>query len=195
MIGPNRTGIHRALVCLFSLIMLLPAANAVLAASSLARQAPAGTSANYEAWLTKQVRHELVMLPYYSVFDNLQYKVEGTKVTLIGQVVLPALKSDAGSAVKQIEGVTDVENRIQVLPTSPFDDQIRRAEYRAVYSSPSLQKYSLRSVAPIHIVVDSGHVTLEGTVAREADKNVAGLMANNVPNVFSVTNNLQVADD
>jgi len=195
MIRPDPARARKALASLFALILLLPAANAVFAASSAGRQAPPSNSANYEAWLTKEVRHELVMLPFYSVFDNLQYKVEGSKVVLIGQVVRPDIKSDAGSAVKHIEGVTEVDNQIKVLPPSPMDDQIRRAEYRAIYGSPTLQMYSLRSVAPIHIIVDNGHVTLEGTVSTPTDKNVAGLMANKVPNVFSVTNNLQVAND
>jgi hyperosmotically inducible periplasmic protein len=162
------------------------------AAAKPPKQAPARDSANFNAWLTKEVRHELVMLPYYSVFDNLEYKVEGSKVTLLGQVVQPVLKDDAGSAVKHIEGVTEVDNQIKVLPLSPMDDGIRRAEYRALYSNPSLQIYSVRSVSPIHIIVENGHVTLEGAVANEADKDVANLAANTVPNVFSVTNNLRV---
>ncbi|MGC2333981.1 MAG: BON domain-containing protein, partial [Candidatus Acidiferrales bacterium] len=141
---------------------------------------------------TKEVRHQLVLLPYYSVFDNLEYEVEGSKVVLMGQVVRPVLKSDAGAAVKHIEGVTAVDNQIQVLPLSPMDNGIRRAEYRAIYGSPSLQMYQVRSVPPIHIIVDNGHVTLEGVVGTQADKNVAGLMANQVPDVFSVTNNLRV---
>jgi hyperosmotically inducible periplasmic protein len=149
-------------------------------------------SANYEVWLKKEVRHQLVLLPWYSVFDNLEYKVEGSKVTLLGQVVKPVLRSDAESYVKGIEGVTAVENKIEVLPPSPFDDQIRRAEYRSIYGFPSLELYSLRAVPPIHIIVKNGHVTLEGAVATEADKDAAGVRANTVPNVFSVTNNLRV---
>jgi hyperosmotically inducible periplasmic protein len=191
MICPIQSGTRPALVSLFALILLLPAASAVFAAPSN-KQAPARDSANYESWLTKEVRHQLVMLPFYSVFDNLEYRVEGSKVVLIGQVVRPDLKSDAGSAVKHIEGVTEVDNQIQVLPPSPMDDQLRRAEFRAIYASPTLQMYRERSVAPIHIIVDNGHVALEGTVSTQNDKNVAGLMANQVPNVFSVTNNLQV---
>lgn len=132
------------------------------------------------------------MLPYYSVFDNLQYKVEGDKVTLLGQVTRPTLKSDAGNAVKSIEGVSTVDNQIEVLPLSPMDDQIRRAEYRAIYSASGLFQYAQQAVPPIHIIVRNGHVTLEGVVAREADKNLAGVRANGVPNVFSVTNNLVV---
>jgi hyperosmotically inducible protein len=165
------------------------------AASSFAgtsQQVPARDSAGYEPWLTHQVRHELVMLPFYSVFDNLQYKVEGGKVTLLGQVTRPNIKSDAESAVKHIEGVEAVDNQIQVLPTSFNDDRIRRATFRAIYSFPTLQMYALRSVPTIHIIVDNGHVTLEGSVARESDKDAAGIRANAVPGAFSVTNNLQV---
>lgn len=155
-------------------------------------QAPASDSVNYETWLTKEVRHQLVLLPFYSVFDNLEYQVEGSKVVLMGQVVQPVVKDDAAGAVKHIEGVTQVDNQIKVLPLSPMDNQIRRAEYRAIYGSPTLQMYQVRSVPPIHIIVDNGHVTLEGVVATQADKNLAGLMANRVPDVFSVTNNLRV---
>jgi hyperosmotically inducible protein len=132
------------------------------------------------------------MLPFYSVFDNLQYQVEGGKVTLLGQVSRPVLRGDAEAAVKHIEGVEAVDNQIEVLPTSFGDDRIRRAEYRAIYSFPTLQMYSVRSVPPIHIIVNSGHVTLEGAVAREADKDAAGIRANTIPDVFSVVNNLRV---
>lgn len=145
-----------------------------------------------EQHITKEVRHELVMLPYYSVFDNLAYKVQGDQVTLVGQVTRPTLKSDAEAAVKSVEGVSQVNNQIEVLPPSPTDDRIRLALYRAIYSAPQLQRYSMESVPPIHIIVNMGHATLEGAVASEADKNVAGLQANSVPGVFSVTNNLQV---
>ena len=140
MIRPNSSGARRALVSAFALILLLPAASAVFAAPKN-NQAPARDSANYESWLTKEVRHQLVLLPFYSVFDNLQYKVEGSKVVLIGQVVRPVVKSDAGAAVKHIEGVTEVDNQIQVLPPAPMDDQIRRAEFRAIYGSSTLQMY------------------------------------------------------
>jgi hyperosmotically inducible periplasmic protein len=155
-------------------------------------QAPARDSANFQTWLTKEVRHELVMLPFYSVFDNLQYRVDGAKVTLIGQVANPTLQSDAENAIKHIEGVEAVDNQIEVLPTSPNDDRIRRAEYATIYSFASLQMYEVRSVPPIHIIVKNGHVTLEGSVASEADKDVAGIRANTVSGVFSVTNNLRV---
>jgi hyperosmotically inducible protein len=143
--------------------------------------------------LAKEVRHELVMLPYYSVFDNLAYKVEGDRVTLYGQVVRPTLKSDAEGVVKSIEGVASVKNEIEVLPASPMDDQLRRALYRSIYGENGLPRYGIASVPSIHIIVKNGHVTLDGAVDNEADKNMAGLRANGVPNVFSVQNNLVVA--
>jgi hyperosmotically inducible protein len=143
--------------------------------------------------LIKEVRHQLVLLPYYSVFDNLAFKVEGSKVILIGQVVRPTLKSDAEAAVKSIEGVSSVENDIEVLPVSPMDDQLRRALFRAIYGEPALSRYALSAVPSIHIIVKNGNVTLEGVADNETDKNLAGLRANGVPNVFSVKNNLVVA--
>jgi hyperosmotically inducible protein len=146
--------------------------------------------------LYKEVRHELVMLPFYGVFDNLSYKVDpdGT-VTLLGQVARPTLKSDAENVVKRIEGVTRVVNNIEVLPTSLIDDQIRRATYRAIYGNDVLNPYQLRAVPPIHIIVKNGHVALEGVVARQMDKQIAGVQANSVPGVFSVDNNLVVEED
>jgi hyperosmotically inducible periplasmic protein len=143
--------------------------------------------------LVKEVRHELVMLPYYNVFDNLSYRVDGGTVTLMGQVTRPTLKSDAENVVKRIEGVEKVVNQIEVLPLSPNDDRIRRAVYQKIYSFPSLStKYGFQAVPPIHIIVKNGNLTLEGVVDSEADKNVAGIQANGVPGVFSVTNNLRV---
>jgi len=142
--------------------------------------------------LEREVRHELVMLPYYDVFDNLEYRVDGGQVTLSGQVVRPTLKSGAENVVKNIEGVEKVKNNIEVLPVSPNDDRIRTAVYRAIYSYPALQRYSIRSVPPIHIIVKNGNVALEGVVANEADKNIANIQANGVSGVFSVKNNLRV---
>ena len=143
--------------------------------------------------LVREVRHELAMLPYYNVFDNLEFRVDGSTVTLMGQVLpTPDLKRDAEDAVKHIEGVTRVINDIKVLPLSSMDDQIRREEFRAIYSFPSFTKYAIQAIPPIHIIVDTGHVTLVGVVDSQADKDAAGLRANTVPNVFSVTNNLRV---
>ena len=140
--------------------------------------------------ITREVRHELVVQPYYGVFDDLSYSVNGSEVSLFGSVVTPALKSDVEKSVKRIEGVTKVENNIKVLPPSSMDDQIRRAEYRAIYSRPELQRYSMRAIPPIHIIVDGGHVTLDGVVDSQADKTVAGVAANSVSGIFSVDNNL-----
>jgi hyperosmotically inducible periplasmic protein len=142
--------------------------------------------------LMKEVRHVLVMLPYYSVFDNLAYRVDGDRVILEGQVVRPSIKSDAEAAVKSVSGVSSVVNNIEVLPPSPMDDQLRRALYRAIYGEPALSRYGFSAVASIHIIVKNGNVTLEGVVDSDADKNLANLRANGVPNVFSVKNNLQV---
>jgi hyperosmotically inducible protein len=140
----------------------------------------------------EQVRHELMMLPYYGVFDELSFQVNGDKVTLTGEVTRPTLKSDAGNVVKRIPGVATVDNEIEVLPLSSFDDQIRRAELWAVYGNSALFRYNMGTVAPIRIIVRDGHVTLEGIVANQTDKNIAGIAANGVMGVFSVTNNLQV---
>jgi len=146
-----------------------------------------------EARLQEQVRHQLAMLPYLSVFDNLQFRVDGSTVILQGQVRNSVLKPDAEGAVKHIEGVTKVVNNIEVLPPSPMDDQIRRQEYRAIFGFATLGRYSIEPVPSIHIIVKNGNVTLEGAVDNQADKNTAYLRANGVPNVFSVTNNLVVA--
>jgi len=146
-----------------------------------------------ESRIAREVRHELLSLPYYGVFDDLAFNVNGSTVTLLGTVTRPVLKSDAEKAAKSVEGVTQVVNNIEVLPPSPMDDQIRRAVYQAIYGQPALSpRYGFRAVSSIHILVKGGHVTLEGVVANQSDKNLINVAANGVPNVFSVTNNLQV---
>ncbi len=147
--------------------------------------------AMFAADLVKEVRHELVTLPYYGVFDNISYRVDGSKVTLFGQVREPKLKSDAERAVKSIEGVSAVDNQIEVLPASPMDDQTRIAVYRAIYSKSTLQRYQLGAVPPIHVIVKNGDVMLEGVVANDMDKAVAGIAANGVGTVHKVINNLR----
>jgi hyperosmotically inducible periplasmic protein len=147
----------------------------------------------YRERLAKQVRHQLVMLPWYSVFDNLAFRIDRDKVTLLGQVTRPVLRSDAETAVKRIEGVASVKNDIEVLPLSPMDDQLRRAEFRAIYGEAGMQRYANQPIPAIHIIVKNGNVTLEGVVDGEMDRNLANLRANQVPNVFSVKNNLVVA--
>ena len=149
-------------------------------------------SAKSQERITREVRHELLMLPYFGVFDNIAFKVDGGTVTLLGQVVRPSLKSDAENSLKRIEGVEKVDNQIEVLPPSSMDDGLRRRLYRSIYGYPALEKYALGVQKPIRIIVKSGRVTLEGVVDNEGDKNFAGLRANSVPGIFSVTNNLQV---
>ncbi len=142
--------------------------------------------------LEREVRHELVLLPYYNVFDNLAFRVDGGTVTLMGQVTRPTLKDDAERVVKSIEGVERVKNEIEVLPLSPEDDRIRMAAFRAIYGEAALNRYAHQAVPPIHIIVKNGQITLEGVVSNESDKNLAGLRANSVPGAFSVTNHLRV---
>lgn len=149
-------------------------------------------SAKGQERLQREVRHELVMLPYYGVFDNLAYKVEGNTITLMGQVTRPTLKSDAESAVKSIEGVETVNNQIEVLPVSPTDDRIRLATYRAIYGDAPLDRYALQAVPPIHIIVKNGHVTLTGVVANQMDKTTAVIKAKSVSGVFSVDDQLTI---
>jgi len=161
-----------------------------LAASALA-QSSSGDQKMQER-ITREVRHELVMLPQLTIFDNLAYKVDGDTVTLLGQVRNPVLKDSAGSVVKRIEGVEHVNNQIEVLPLSPNDDRIRRQVARSLFNDARLFYYSLGALPPIHIIVKNGNVTLEGVVDSPTDKNVAGIRANGVGGVFSVTNNLQV---
>ncbi len=150
-------------------------------------------SAKAEERIIREVRHELLMLPYFGVFDNIVYKVDGYNVTLIGQVVRPVLKSDAENAVKHIEGVEKVDNQIEILPPSPIDDRLRVRLFRAIYNYPALERYALGVQKPIRIIVKNGRVTLEGVVDSDGDKNIAGLRANSVSGIFSVTNNLQVS--
>jgi hyperosmotically inducible periplasmic protein len=181
-------------LCSFSCGLALAAALIIPASAqrnTADRYATGGAGQNDR--ITREVRHELVMLPYYGVFDNLAYRVDGTTVTLLGQVTRPTLKSDAENVVKRIEGVTHVNNEIQVLPLSSMDDQTRIAEYRAIYGYPGLDRYAMQAVPSIHIIVANGKVTLDGVVDTQADKDLANLRANTVGGVFSVTNNLQVA--
>lgn len=144
--------------------------------------------------VAKEVRHELVMLPYLDVFDNLAYQVQGNTVTLLGQVTRPTLKTDAERVVKGIDGVDKVDNKIEVLPVSQNDDRLRRSLYRAIYGSASLSRYDLPVIKPIRIIVKNGNATLEGVVDSQADKSVANIKANGVHGVFSVTNNLRVGE-
>jgi hyperosmotically inducible protein len=142
--------------------------------------------------IQREVMHQLRMLNRYTVFDNIEFAVDGNRVTLEGDVVNPDLKSEAAVAVKTVPGVTEVQNNIRALPASNDDDRIRRAAYRSIYGDSQLTKYGFQSVQAIHIIVDNGHLTLEGTVDSDADKNIAGIRANSVEGAFSMKNNLLV---
>jgi hyperosmotically inducible protein len=187
----NRNITGSFLTLLLSLVVVLSLGNVLNAATRLKSQPPVDP-AQHQAWLSGQVRHKLAMIPWYSVFDNLEYKVDSNKVTLLGQVTRPVIKDEAESSVKGIEGVKVVDNQIEVLPPSPFDDQVRRKEYRSIYSFGPLQPYAMGVNPSIHIIVKDGNVTLEGVVRTQADKDAANIRARSVPGVFAVTNNLRV---
>lgn len=172
----------------FHLVLLAVLANCNLALAQQPAAKPQ-TDRGRERFV-KEIRRELVMLPYYGVFDNLAFRLDGSKVTLLGQVTRPTLKSAAERVVKDIEGVESVDNQIEVLPLSPNDDRIRLAVYRAIYSHPALQRYGLQAVPPIHILVKHGNLVLEGVVANEGDKNIANIQARSVSGVFNVVNHL-----
>jgi hyperosmotically inducible protein len=174
---------QRSLIGFCSLLLLVTLA-------SVAQNAP--DQSKSQDRIAREVRHELLMLPYFGVFDNMAFKVDGGTVILTGQVVRPSLKSDAENAVKHVEGVEKVDNQIETLPPSSMDDGIRIRLFRSIYGYPALEKYSLGVQKPIRIIVKGGRVTLEGVVDSDADKNMAGIRANGVSNVFSVTNNLRV---
>jgi osmotically-inducible protein OsmY len=176
-------------------LLVLAGLFAAMPIQALGKPATRSNPAVTGNYLERQVRKALVTQPFYTVFDNLEFKVVGHHVELFGQVTQPGvLKSDAENAVKHIEGVEGVTNNIQVLPLSTIDNQIRRAEYRAVFfgNGGALYRYSMGANPSIHIIVDNGHVTLEGVVNSKMDKTIANLQANHVPGVFSVTNNLRV---
>jgi len=180
LIAMNKTKIYKFFIGVFATLLLT-----IVPAVALAQGA-------IDPQLSRRVRRELVTLPYYGVFDNLAYSINGGNVTLYGQVVRPTTRSDAERRVKRINGVTRVVNNIKVLPLSRFDDQIRVATYRSIANMGGLHRY-LRGTNPsIHIVVDRGHVTLEGVVSGSGDRTLAYHAANRVPGVFSVRNNLRV---
>jgi hyperosmotically inducible periplasmic protein len=181
----KRSGIH---ICVF----LLASSLAVPVFAQKQEGANRADMRSADDRITREVRHELVMLPYYGVFDDLSYRVDGHTVTLLGYVTRPTLKSDAGNVVKRIEGVEKVDNQIQVLPLSAMDDRLRIAEYRTIFGTPGLDRYAMQAVPPIHIIVDNGKVMLQGVVANQGDKDLANIKANSVPGVFSVVNNLRV---
>jgi hyperosmotically inducible protein len=178
----------------FLLVVLLSAFAAGTTAIPAIPQSQQDQSRNARitANLTREVGHVLRMLPRYTVFDDLKYRIDGDRVILEGAVTNPTLKSDAENSVKKLEAVSGVTNNIKVLPLSPDDDRIRRAVFRSVFADDGLFRYGFASQPSIHIIVENGHVSLEGVVDNDADKNLAGIKANSVPGVFSVKNNLMV---
>jgi hyperosmotically inducible protein len=153
-----------------------------------------GSGQDPTARINREVMHALLMNPYYTLFDDIAYSVNGNTVTLMGQVVDPGAKSDAAASVKHVEGVDHVNDNIEVLPPSNSDDQIRRAEYRAIFGFDGLSRYSWGATPPLHIIVKNGHVKLVGYVDNDGDKQLAATRANTVPGVFSVENDLQVVN-
>ncbi len=180
----------------FVLSLTLLASTLALAQQNPAQNQGFAQGPANESQLAQQVRHNLVMLPYYSVFDELSFKLDGSVVTLEGACPPEPpwdIRSDAQAAVKQVKGVTQVVNNIKVLPLSPMDWQIRRAEAKAIYGNPDIgTRYGDQPLPSVHIVVDNGHVTLTGVVDSQMDDTLIKTRANMVPNVFSVTDNLQV---
>jgi hyperosmotically inducible protein len=176
---------------------MLAFAAMLLIATSAAVAAPKGVDETEQGYqqMAKQVRHELVTLPYFGVFDNLAYKVEGDTVTLYGQVVRPSTRSDAARRVAKIKGVERVVNNIEVLPLSRFDDDVRINTYRTLARTGGLYRYLMGANPSIRIIVNRGQLTLEGVVANEGDKNLAYVVARGVPGAFSVTNNLRTERD
>jgi hyperosmotically inducible protein len=165
--------------------------------SKLESRPRAEGEARDQAYLTKEIRKEIVTLPFYGVFDWFEYKVDpdGT-VYLAGQVTRPTLKKDAQRRVEKVEGVDRVINQIEVLPLSPNDDRLRRAVYRELFNFNSpLFRYGQQPVPPIHIIVSRGRLVLKGVVANKGDSDLANIKARGVPGLFEVRNELKVEKD
>jgi hyperosmotically inducible protein len=175
----------------FALFCALAVSAAGVGASPLA----ASDQALERQQISKRVRQELVTLPYYGVFDNLAYEIEGRTVTLYGQVVRPSTRSDAARRVAKIGGVERVVNNIEVLPLSNFDERIRREAYRSIFNTSGLYRYAIGGNPSLHIVVNRGHLTLEGVVGTAMDRQLAEFAARDVSGVFSVTNNLRAESE
>jgi len=184
----------KALNTFLAAILALGSTGLAIAASTddASHQSAPSANARLEQRLSSEVRHELNMIPQFTVFDNLAYRVDGGTVTLFGQVRDAIVKDSAEARVKHLEGVERVDNQIEILPASFNDDRIRGRVARAVFNDPRLFNYGIQTVPPIHIIVKNGHVNLEGVVRTQAEKDDAFIRANGVSGVFSVENNLQV---
>lgn len=183
---------RRCQLCPFAMLLIAICAMPSVSAQTISAKKTAVSAEQSPSSLSHEIHHQLLELPFYSVFDFISFTLEGHKVTLSGQVVRHTLKNDAEGAVKSIEGISAVVNNIEVLPVSVSDDEFRRNVYRSIYEDPSLARYATQAVPPIHIIVKNSGVSLEGLVTSETDKNLAALRARSVPNVLSVKNNLVV---
>jgi len=176
----------------------LVAVGLAFVATSLHAQHPpsaklaSGEPRTEERQLSGEIRHQLRVLPFYSAFDYIAFTLDGDKVTLTGFVLRPTLKANAEAAIRSLEGVSSVKNLLEVLPKSPTDDDSRRAVYRAIFEDSTLQRYAVSEVPAIHIVLRNGNVTLEGTVASDAEKNLASARASSVSGISSVKNDLVI---
>jgi hyperosmotically inducible periplasmic protein len=165
---------------------------AILSAQTLSTRKPAASEEKLPPNLSHEIRHQLLVLPFYSVFDSINFTLDGHKVILTGQVLRRSLKEHAEAAIKSLEGVNAVVNQIEVLPPSPSDDDLRNAVYRALYEDPTLERYAIQNIPPLHIIVKNGAVSLQGSVDSLSDKNLAGARIASVPNVVDLKNNLVV---
>jgi hyperosmotically inducible protein len=191
----NLESMHRAFHRKFASFLVL---GLLLTAPSLDAQhqraaKPATTAPKpEEPQLPREIRHQLLVLPYYSVFDYIAFTLEGGKVTLTGYVLRPTLRGDAEAAVKSLEGVSSVKNLIEILPKSSTDDDSRRAVYRAIFEDSTLQRYAVSDVPVIHILLRNGEVTLEGVVSSEPEKNLASIRASSVSGITGVINHISI---
>jgi hyperosmotically inducible protein len=174
------------------LALLLALVTSSVRGQTTAAKSPAKSEDNRSSSLSREIHHQILVLPFYSVFDSIDFTLEGRKVTLTGQVLRHTLRENAEGAVKNIEGVTVVVNHIEVLPTSPTDDDLRRAVYRSLYEDPTLARYAVQNMPPVHIIVKNGRVALEGSVESLSDKNTAAARVAAVPNVAGIKNDLVV---
>jgi len=184
--------LKNSLAAVFAAI-LIGIAPAALFAKPATPDSASTAAANTQ--LAKEVRHRLLMLPYYGVFDNLAFSIDGSRVTLYGQVVRPSTRSDAERSISKINGVSEVVNKIEVLPLSSFDDSIRARTYREIARTGGLYRYLMGANPSLHIIVNNGHVTLTGMVGNKMDQQLAYIAASRVFGSFSVTNELQVDGD
>lgn len=174
--------------------VLLYSGLVMLAAGIPSRAAQSTSNLTPQEHLSHEVRNELITLPQLSIFDHLAFQLNDGTVTLMGKVRNPVLKDSAEKAVKDVEGIKQVNNKIEILPPSSNDDRIRKDVARAIFNDDRLFRYSMGAVPPIHIIVSGGHVSLEGLVDNQSDKDAAGLRANGVHGVFSVQNNLRIGN-